>query len=207
MSTASKAATRGRDLLAFVGSARRRGNTDVLVGEVIAGAREAGATARRVRLAEIDMRPCRGCMRCSDGRCRGHEDDVPDLLSAMQRARALVFATPVYFWNVSGLMKTLWDRMLPLAGLDLTTRPVTMRPLLAGKRAGVVVIQEEARGPHASIPRLFFERNVADFGMTLAGEVYAYGALRRGEVTRDRDAVERARALGRALVQGPEFRD
>lgn len=188
------------DLIAFVGSARRGGNTDVLVSEALASARKAGATARRIRLSELDMRPCRGCMRCASGRCRSHRDDMDLILTSMLEARALLFATPVYFWNVSGLMKTLWDRMLPLAGLDFSTRPLVMKPQLVGTRAGVIVIQEEAEGPHGSIPRLFFDRNIADFGMERTGEVFAYGALRRGDVRKDRKAVAAARALGRALV-------
>lgn len=190
------------DLLALVGSARRRGNTDVLVGEAMAGARGAGATARRVRLAEFDLRPCRGCLRCGDGRCSSNDDDGDALLHAMLGARALLFATPVYFWNVSGLMKTLWDRMLPLAGLDLRRRPVTMAPLLRGRRAGTIVIQEEARGPDSSICELFFTRNLADFGLEHVGDVYAYGALRRGEVRGDAAAMAAARELGRRLVAG-----
>ena len=188
------------DLIAFVGSARRGGNTDVLVSEALTAARKKGATARRIRLSEIDMHPCRGCMRCVSGRCRSHRDDVGHILEAMLEARALLFATPVYFWNVSGLMKTLWDRMLPLAGLDMRSRPLVMRPHLSGTRAGVMVIQEEAEGPQGSICRLFFDRNIADFGMEKTGEVFAYGALRRGEIRKDRKALAAARALGRRLV-------
>lgn len=189
------------DLIAFVGSARRGGNTDVLATEAMRGARDAGATAMKIRLARIHMEPCMGCMRCRPGRCVQHDDDVNSILERMLGARALLFATPVYFWNVSGLMKTLWDRMLPLAGLDLSTRPVTMDPLLGGRRAGAIVIQEEGRGPHESIIRLFFERNIADFGMEPAGELFAYGALARGEVEGDARAMAGARDLGRRLVQ------
>ncbi|MBW2263553.1 MAG: flavodoxin family protein [Deltaproteobacteria bacterium] len=188
------------DLIAFVGSARRGGNTDTLVSEALSGARKRGATARRIRLADLDMRPCRGCMRCFSGRCKSHRDDMDLILGAMLDARALLFATPVYFWNVSGLMKTLWDRMLPLAGLDIRTRPLAMKPLLRGVRAGVLVVQEEPEGPHGSIPRMFFDRNFLDFGMEKVGEVFAYGALRRGEIKKDRTALASARALGRKLV-------
>lgn len=189
------------DLLAFVGSARNGGNTDVLVDEVLRGA--AGATIRKVRLVDLDMAHCRGCMTCTMGECRSHDDDVAPLLRDMVEARALLFGTPVYFWNVSGLTKTLWDRMLPLAGLDLTTEPVTMKSLLRGRNAGTVVVQEEAEGPHASIIRTFFERNFADFGMNHVGDVYAYGALERGAVRDDDEAMRAAFELGRTLIREP----
>ena len=189
------------ELLALVGSARRGGNTDVLVDEVLRGARDAGGAADKVSLYDLDMGACRGCMRCSDGLCQGYDDGVAPLLRRMTDARALVFATPVYFWNVSGLTKTLWDRMLPLAGLDLTKTPVTMEPLLRGRAAGTVVVQEEAEGPQASIIRSFFERNFADFGLKHVGDVYAYGSLRKGEVRRDVAAMGAAFDLGRALIR------
>lgn len=189
------------DLLAFVGSARAGGNTDVLVDEVIRGAVAAGGDGEKVRLIDLDMAPCLGCMTCTAEGCRQHDDDIAALLQRMITAPALLFATPVYFWNVSGLMKTLWDRMLPLAGLDLTATPVTMDPLLRGKAAGTVVVQEEAQGPHASVIRTFFERNFADFGMRPVGDVYAYSALRRGAVRDDRVAMATAHDLGRALIR------
>ncbi len=192
------------DLLAFVGSARRGGNTDLLVGEALRGAREVGADARRIRLGELDLRPCVGCLGCDGGACAHHDDDMGALYPALRGARALLFATPVYFWNVSGLIKTLWDRMLPLAGLDLSQRPLRMRPLLRGVRAGTIVVQEEPVGDHPSICRLFFERNLADFGMVDVGSVYADGALTAGEIRGDRAALQAARDLGRTLVSAPD---
>lgn len=188
------------DVLAFVGSARRGGNTDALVEQALRGVADAGGTARRVGLGEMDLRPCLGCLRCADGRCREHDDGMSDLYREMPSAQALLFATPVYFWNVSGLMKTLWDRMLPLAGLDLTRRPLVMRSRISGARAGSIVVQEEDRGPHSSICELFFRRNMADFGLEDRGSVYAFGALAAGEVRGDRAAMDAARALGRSLL-------
>jgi len=133
--------------------------------------------------------------------CRANDDDVDELLRRMTGSGALLFATPVYFWNVSGLMKTLWDRMLPLAGLALSSRPVTMTPLLKERRAATIVVQEEAEGPQTSIIRMFFERNFADFGMAHVGDVYAYGALRKGEIREDARAMEAAYELGRRLTR------
>ncbi len=195
----SKAMT---DLVAIVGSARRGGNTDLLVSAAIAGARLAGARCRRVRLHEISMLHCAGCMRCTAGRCVSRRDGVAGILEDMRRARALLFATPVYFWNVSGLMKTFWDRMLPLAGLDLRKRPVTMKPLLSGVRAGYIVVQEEPLGGQVSIPGLFFERNFSDFGMVHVGAVYAASGVGKGAIRKDRLAMDSARDLGKALVEG-----
>ncbi len=63
-------------------------------------------------LKDADLQPCRGCLACfaqGEDRCPCH-DDVPVIAQKMRDADGVVFATPVYAFNVSGLMKTFIDR-------------------------------------------------------------------------------------------------
>jgi len=123
------------------------------------------------------------------------------VLAAMEGAGALLFSTPVYFWNVSGLVKTLFDRMLPLAGLRWTPGGARMESRLAGKPGGAIVVQEERERPGLpSIPRLFFTRNFEDFGIVPAGIVLAAGARNPGDVRRDAASMRAARELGARLA-------
>ena len=196
----------GAALLVFLGSARRGGNSEILCREAMKGAREAaggrgGGAVRLVRLDALDLLPCAGCLKCRGGRCRTRSDDANPLLALMRAARSYLFATPVYFWNVSGLMKNFFDRLLPLFEVTWEGDRARMRSLVAGRKAGIIVVQEEAKCPHPSIPLLFFERNFADLSLSFAGSVFAYGALRKGDVRRDRRALAAARALGRKLVR------
>jgi hypothetical protein len=80
-----------------------------------------------LRLADLDIRPCRGCRACFDrgeDHCPLH-DDVPRVAALLQGADAVVFASPVYVHDVSGTMKTLIDRLAWMCH----------RPALAGRSA------------------------------------------------------------------------
>jgi multimeric flavodoxin WrbA len=189
-------------LLLFQGSARRNGNTDILCREAVKGAVAGGMATRLVRLADLRIEPCRGCFRCQKGSCRTR-DDMGAVIEEMAAADALVFATPVYFWNVSGLMKMFFDRLLPLLRMRKVGGKWRLASRLAGKRAGIIVVQEEAEGPHESIPLLFFRRNFSDFDLEFSGSVFAFGALNPGDVRRQPAVMEEARALGRRLAALP----
>jgi multimeric flavodoxin WrbA len=97
-------------VLGIVGSPRRGGNTEILVDEVLAGAREAGASTEKVILSELDILPCTGCDLCAaDGECV-HQDDMPVLLERMWRCQVWVLGTPVYWWGPTAQFKTFLDR-------------------------------------------------------------------------------------------------
>lgn len=103
-------------VLAFNGSPRgRRSNTDRILQPFLEGAREAGAETETVYLRELEIRPCLGCFTCwtkTPGVCV-HQDDMPPLLEKMRHADVTVYATPLYVFTVSGIMKNLMDRHIP----------------------------------------------------------------------------------------------
>ena len=112
-----KASQRSMRFLFINGSPRgAAGNTQALVTHVADGVRDGGGRAESIVLAEKDIKPCTGCFDCwnkPEGRCP-IDDDVAPLLQRIQTADIVVFATPVYLENVSGLMKNFLDRTLPL---------------------------------------------------------------------------------------------
>ena len=188
-------------MLVFLGSARKGSNTGVLCAEAMKGAGEEGMKGRLVKLSDLEILACRGCFKCKDGACSSHRDDMNRILKQMQQADAFIFATPVYFWNVSGLMKMFFDRLLPLLVMKKDKDRTRLESRIKGRRAGIIVVQEEAKGPHESIPKMFFERNFADFELELDGSVLAYGALHAGDVKKDGSVLEEARKLGRRLAK------
>lgn len=104
-------------ILAVNGSPRgERGNTDRILQPFLAGAREAGAGTETVYLKDKRIEACQGCFTCwtkTPGTCI-HKDDMPELLLKMRLADAVVYATPLYVFTVSGLMKDFMDRHIPL---------------------------------------------------------------------------------------------
>ncbi|MDD4857295.1 MAG: flavodoxin family protein [Candidatus Krumholzibacteria bacterium] len=105
-------------ITAFNGSPKaERGNTNVMVEAFLAGAREAGAEIENVFLSRKKIGPCKACNACwmkTPGRC-AQRDDMDELLEKFAASDVVVFATPVYVDNVTGLMKNFMDRLIPIA--------------------------------------------------------------------------------------------
>ncbi|MHA1555511.1 MAG: flavodoxin family protein [Candidatus Heimdallarchaeota archaeon] len=99
-------------ILGIIGSPRRGGNTETIVDEVLAGAKEAGAETDKIILNELTIAPCQGCYSCSDkGKCQ-FDDDMDIINEKISESSVLVFGTPVYFWGPTGQFKVFTDRLL-----------------------------------------------------------------------------------------------
>jgi multimeric flavodoxin WrbA len=106
-------------ILAINGSPRgKKGNTFIMVESFLAGAKAAGAETEHVLLAERQIEPCKGCFSCwlkTPGKCV-IKDDMTEMLEKIKtKPDIVVFATPLYVFNVTGLMKNFMDRTVPLA--------------------------------------------------------------------------------------------
>lgn len=95
-------------------SPRKNGNSETLAKEFAKGATDAGNQVEFITLKDLKLEFCRGCLYCqSHDRCV-ITDSVGALLGNVQNADVLVFATPVYYYSVSGQLKTFLDRLNPL---------------------------------------------------------------------------------------------
>ena len=107
-----------KKVLVISTSPRKNSNSEMLADEFLRGAQDAGHEAEKLSLRGADLRFCRGCMACiGTGRCP-IADDVADILRRMHDADVIAFATPIYYFEMSGQMKTLLDRCNPLYGGD-----------------------------------------------------------------------------------------
>lgn len=102
-------------VLILSSSPRRNGNSNVLCKQFQQGALDAGHAVETLFLADYHIAYCLGCGKCmerKDGTCV-QQDDMADILDKMEEADVIVFATPVYFYNMCAQMKTLLDRTCP----------------------------------------------------------------------------------------------
>lgn len=103
-----------KSIFALCGSARKGGNTDLLIEELFAGAREMGAETKKVYLSDLNLKPCTGCVYCKENEGCSVDDDMKCLLDEIRRAHAVVIGSPVYMGQVSGQTKVFLDRLYQL---------------------------------------------------------------------------------------------
>lgn len=112
-------------ILAINGSPRgEKGNTEVILKPFLKGCEEAGAETEIVYLKDKNIKHCSGCFTCwtkTPGKCI-HKDDMEELLQKILESDIIVYATPLYYFTVTGIMKDFMDRMLPLNNREIVKK-------------------------------------------------------------------------------------
>lgn len=107
-----------KKVLIISSSFRKNSNSEALAKEFERGAIESGNEVETVYLRDKSVSFCRGCLACLKlGRCV-IRDDAVEIAEKMKAADVLVFATPVYYYSISGQLKTMLDRANPLYDSD-----------------------------------------------------------------------------------------
>ncbi|MCE5190660.1 MAG: flavodoxin family protein [Actinomycetia bacterium] len=179
-------------VLGFAGSPRRRGNSEQMLDACLAGAEDAGARVHKLVPAEMSIHWCRGCNGCSrNGACVVH-DQMYEVYEAVDAAAAIVFATPVYFASVPGVLKVMLDRMQPYwARTHVLKQP---RP---PRRPGGLLLVRSGGDPYGFPGAEYPLKSVCGvLGIDIEGEVKTAGADAAGDVSRQPLALDRARSLG-----------
>jgi multimeric flavodoxin WrbA len=183
-------------VVAFNASARKDGNTAILLGHVLAELEQAGVATELVQLAGKRITGCTACLKCAevkDGRCHGVKDDgVNECIDKMLAADGVILGSPTYYANCTAAAQALMER----AGY--ATRQSGSNPL-AGKLAAGVVAVRRAGAMHAldSLNHWFLINE-----MLLVGSTYWNIAIGQeiGAVARDDEGVQTMRNLGRNMA-------
>ncbi len=175
-------------VLALIGSPRKKGNTDLLVEQILEGSRAKGHTTEKLYLYDYTISLCVDCRNCKKGDyvcCIN--DEMQQIYPQIEGADLIIFGTPVYWYGPTAKMKLLLDRM----------RPFVANGKLKGKKA--VVVAPSAEGAKACDPLLeMFRRMFEYLGMEFAGKVFVR-AYEKGEIIRNRKEMEKAYELGASL--------
>lgn len=98
------------------GSPRKNGNTSTLVKAFIEGAESVGNTVTEFFLDSMNIHGCKGCFGGHSSReCPCVQNDDMDIIyPAVRDCDVIVLATPLYYWNMSGQIRTTVDRLFAL---------------------------------------------------------------------------------------------
>jgi multimeric flavodoxin WrbA len=132
-------------VLAFNGSPKMdKGNTALILDPFLDGVRDGGAEVELFYTSKLNINPCQGDFNCwlkTPGKCH-QQDDMQLIHPKLRESDVWVFASPVYVWGVTGPLKNLMDRIIPLVEPFVTLYDGhCSHPLRKGtKRARIVLI-------------------------------------------------------------------
>ena len=124
-------------ILIITTSLRAKSNSDILAEQMAAGARDAGHQVECISLKGKAIGFCRGCLACQKTQKCVQNDDAAAIAEKAINADTLVFVTPIYYYEMSGQMKTMLDRLNPLYSTDYQFRKVYMLSVAAEDEAFV----------------------------------------------------------------------
>ncbi|MBF0476119.1 MAG: flavodoxin family protein [Deltaproteobacteria bacterium] len=180
---------------AFMGSPRKKGNSNFLVHKILETAEAAGAETQSFRLSKMDFRGCQACNVCKTKKDHcAIDDDMKDVFKAIRESDLLVFGTPIYFSEVSGQFKCFFDRLYSLFNPDLTSR------LEPGKKSIFVITQGQ---PDEKLYAAAFERN--DYWLKALGFkenrlIMGAGLQQEGEAEKRTDLIKMAEDYTREML-------
>ncbi len=170
-------------------SLRKNSNSEYLARECEKGAKNAGHEVQFISLKGKKISFCTGCLACQKSGACVIKDDVFEISEKVKNADVLIFATPVYYYEMSGQMKTLIDRLNPLYSRDYKFRKVYM--IATAAEEGAYVFDKAYNGLRGFVD--CFEKS-ALCGIATGGDMTEDGIAK----TRA-DAVRLAYELGESL--------
>jgi multimeric flavodoxin WrbA len=181
-------------VVAFNGSARKDGNTAILVRYVFEELEKEGIKTELVQLAGKKIHGCKACFGCfktKNKKCVFDDDIVNNCIQKIFDADAIILASPVYFANMSSELKALIDRVgfVQRANGNMFKRKVGA-PVIAVRRAGAVFT-------HDAINHFFFISE-----MVVPGSSYwnmGFG-LNKEDVRNDKEGETTMRDLGKNMA-------
>ncbi len=128
-------------ILAFAGSPRARGNSTILLENLMRGAQQNGAPCEVIDPQAIAVDHCRGCLRCNVlKRCSLNNDDWGVLSTKILESDIVVFASPVYFHHLSASLKKIIERFRSFLHVQITPDGLQHTPWQEWKKDFVLIL-------------------------------------------------------------------
>ncbi len=176
-----------QNVLVISTSLRKNSNSEILAKEFEKGAKAAGNTVEFISLANKQIGFCIGCLSCLKSKKCFMKDDAANIAEKVQHADVIAFATPIYYYEMCGQMKTLLDRMNPLYTSEYAFRDIyllttaaendesAMDGAVKGMQVGLIVLNK------ARLAGVIRGVGISDAGSAkehtaLLKEVYTMGA-------------------------------
>ena len=159
-------------------SLRKNSNSYLLAAEFARGAGAAWHEVTQISLIGQKIAFCRGCLACQATKRCVIEDDAVSIAQQVKQADVLVFATPIYYYEMCGQMKTLLDRCNPIFGSEYAFRDVYLIAAAAdGAQSAMDGAVQGIQGWIECFEHARLAGVIRGTGLTNSGEVSSQGAI------------------------------
>ena len=181
-------------VVAFNASARKDGNTAILLNVVLDELKAEGIGTELIQLAGRPLQGCLACYKCfknQNGRCSVEKDALNECLSRMREADGILLGSPTYFSDVTATMRALIER----AGFVSRANDFMLKRKVG---AAVVAVRRAGGVPAFNSINLF----LSYMQMILPGSSYWHVGIGRdpGDVNRDQEGIETMQTLGKNMA-------
>ena len=173
------------------GSPRKTGNTSALVKAFTKGAESAGNTVTEFFLDRMNINGCKGCFGGHSSRecpCV-QKDDMAQIYPTVKESDVVVLASPLYYWSMSGQLKTAIDRLFALEEGDGNY-------LRGNEKSSVLLMAAEGHGFVDAV--LYYEHLLEHLRWKDLGRVLAGGNMKVGDI-KDKPEITQAYSLGKSI--------
>ncbi len=180
-----------KKIVVLNGSPRPNGNTAGLIAAFTEGAKTAGHSVTAFPLQSMRIGGCIGCLQGGKDPASPcvQKDDMDKIYPAFVEADIVVFASPLYYWTISGQLKCTLDRLFAVAECD----PNYENP----KKDCVLLMAAEGDG-YAEVT-MWYDNLMKYLNWTDLGKVLAGGVMKVGDIA-GKPVLDEARKLGAGIA-------
>ncbi len=186
-------------VIAFLGSPRENGNTELLLREAVRGVEKSGPAVQVFNLNKMNIMPCQNCGGCDETGICIYEDDMTRIYEAIRNADRTILASPIFFFALSAQTKIMIDRCQAFwCEKYLLKKPIPEGPY---GRKGLLLL---VGGMKKEIGVQCAEATAKAFFRTISvpkHKTFAYiGIDAKGEILKHPTALKEACRAGKELV-------
>jgi multimeric flavodoxin WrbA len=195
--------TPGLKILGVSGSPRKKGNSDILLQQMLSGAARENLSATDLYLRDIQFQGCIGCEKCrKDKICTGIKDGMSSLYPDIISSKGLILVSPTHNYNVTSWMKAFIDRLYCFYNFE-EGHPRCWSSQLSGqnRKAIVAAICEQESKADMGFTIEAMKLPLEALGYEIVGEMAVLQIFDRGKVREDAEAMDQAVEMGSRLAR------
>lgn len=181
-------------VLAINGSARKDGNTAILINTVFEELHKAGIETEMVQLSGKIIEPCKVCLACGGRRNCAHNKDIfQEIFKKMTQADGIILGSPVYAANISANMQAFLERASVVTDMNRNENLFQYKvgaAVTAARRGGALTTLD-------AMNHFFMLQNMFVVGSSYWA--FGYGQM-PGDVQKDEEGLDTMRNLGRNMA-------